>query len=125
MEVLLRVVLPVFSALGSALLSFWVTRARMEAAFAKEREAMADRRIALLEQYIKDREEAGKRYRSGEVARDFRLEVRMIHEKTIAPSIDAPPALPSREQYSAGTKPRRALPSKTEGVWRWLTRIPI
>ena len=47
MDALIWMFLPVFVAMGSALLAFYIMQARMEVAVAKEREQLAEVRAAL------------------------------------------------------------------------------
>ncbi len=47
MEPFIWILLPVFVAAGSALLSFYIMQARMEVAIAKEREVLAEARATI------------------------------------------------------------------------------
>jgi hypothetical protein len=82
MEAFLWMFLPVFVAGGSALLSYYITQARMEVALAKERETLAEARALLsshkttLEERVKATEEACKRQAMDEFMRDIRVEER-------------------------------------------------
>lgn len=82
MDGILWILLPVFVAAGSALLSFYVMEARMEVAIAKERESLAEARATInsqkitLEERIKATEEATKRRAMDEFMQDFRVEER-------------------------------------------------
>jgi len=82
MDALLWMLLPVFTAAGSALLAFFIMQARMEVAVAKEREETADARAAirsnekLLEETVKATEEETRRRAMDEFLADFRVEER-------------------------------------------------
>jgi hypothetical protein len=82
MDEILYVLLPAFVAVGSALLSFYITQARMEVALAKERETLAEARATIssqritMEERIKATEEAAKRHSLDEFMQDFRIEER-------------------------------------------------
>ena len=82
MESLLWILLPVFVATGSALLSFFIMQARMEVAIAKEREnlAIANATIGshkeILEEKVRAAEEASQRKAFDSFLQDFRVEER-------------------------------------------------
>ena len=74
--------LPVFVAGGSALLSYYITQARMEVALSRERESLAEARATInsqkitMEERVKATEEAAKRHALDEFMQDFRVEER-------------------------------------------------
>ena len=82
MDALLWILLPVFIAGGSALLSFYVMQARMEVALAKEREHLAEARAEIrtqkstLEERVKSTEQEARRKALDEFMQDFRVEER-------------------------------------------------
>jgi hypothetical protein len=82
MDAFLWLFLPVFVAGGSALLSFYITQARMEVILAKERESLAEARATInsqkvtLEERVKATEEATRRAAMDEFMQDFRVEER-------------------------------------------------
>jgi hypothetical protein len=82
MESLLWILLPVFVAAGSALLSFFIMQARMEVAIAKERENLAVAQATIgshkeiLEEKIRAAEEASKRKAFDTFLEEFRVEER-------------------------------------------------
>jgi hypothetical protein len=82
MAAMLWVLLPLFIAAGSALLSFYIMQARMEVAVAKEREALAEAHAMLrsqerlLQEKVKTAEESTKRKAFDEFLADFRVEER-------------------------------------------------
>jgi hypothetical protein len=82
MDAFLWMLLPVFVAGGSALLSFYIMQARMEVALSKERESLAEARATItsqkvtMEERIKATEEATKRHALDEFMQDFRIEER-------------------------------------------------
>lgn len=82
MDAFLWVLLPALVAGGSALLSFCIMQARMEAALAKERESLAEARAIInshkvaMEERIKATEEATRRAALDELMRDLRVEER-------------------------------------------------
>src|SRR5271154_4816522 len=82
MDEILYVLLPAFVAVGSALLSFYITQARMEVALSKERETLAEARATIssqritMEERIKATEESTKRHSLDEFMQDFRTEER-------------------------------------------------
>jgi hypothetical protein len=82
MESLIWILLPVFVAAGSALLSFFIMQARMEVAIARERENLA---VALatigshkeiVEEKVRAAEEASQRKAFDNFLQDFRVEER-------------------------------------------------
>ncbi len=81
-DALLWILLPVFIAAGSALLSFYIMQARMEVAVAKEREflveARAETRTAqnTMEERVKATEEGARRRALDDFMQDFRVEER-------------------------------------------------
>ena len=81
-DALLWILLPVFIAGGSALLSFYIMQARMEVALAKEREHLAEARAEIrtqktaLEERVKSTEQETRRKALDEFMQDFRVEER-------------------------------------------------
>ncbi|MCC6391217.1 MAG: hypothetical protein IT167_11495 [Bryobacterales bacterium] len=82
MESIIWILLPVFVAAGSALLSFYIMQARMEVAIAREREVLAaaqatiDSQEKVLVEKIKATEESARRESLNEFLGDFRVEER-------------------------------------------------
>src|SRR5690349_11770869 len=82
MEPFIWILLPVFVAAGSALLSFYIMQARMEVAIAKEREVLAEARATIdsqekiLVEKIKATEASIRRESLDEFLGDFRVEER-------------------------------------------------
>jgi hypothetical protein len=82
MDAIMWMMLPMFTAGGSALLAFYIMQARMEVALAKEREALIEARArvnqgeANVEARIKAVEEETKRKSFDEFLADFRVEER-------------------------------------------------
>jgi hypothetical protein len=82
MDAMLWILLPVFIAAGSALLSFYLMQARMEVAIAKEREVLAETRAevrtqkATMEERVKATEQEARRKALDEFMQDFRVEER-------------------------------------------------
>jgi hypothetical protein len=82
MDAFLWMFLPVFVAGGSALLSFYITQAKMEVALSRERETLAEARATItsqkitMEERIKATEEATKRRSLDEFMQEFRVEER-------------------------------------------------
>lgn len=91
MEPLIWILLPVFVAAGSALLSFYIMQARLEVAVSKERELLAQARATLdshkevLQERVKATEECTRRESLNEFLGDFRVEERhyMRENKTL------------------------------------------
>ena len=81
-DALLWILLPVFIAAGSALLSFYIMQARMEVAISKEREVLAEVRAEVrtqkntLEERVKATEQEARRRALDEFMQDFRVEER-------------------------------------------------
>jgi hypothetical protein len=81
-EALIWVLLPVFVAAGSALLSYSIMHARMEVAVAKEREQLAEAQASIqtykitLEERIRATEEETRRRALNEFMQEFRVEER-------------------------------------------------
>jgi hypothetical protein len=81
-DALLWILLPVFIAAGSALLSFYLMQARMEVAIAKEREALAEARAETrtqkntMEERVKATEQEARRRALDDFMQDFRVEER-------------------------------------------------
>jgi hypothetical protein len=81
-DALLWILLPVFIAAGSALLSFYMMQARMEVAISKEREVLAEARAEIrtqkvtLEERVKATESDARRRALDEFMQDFRVEER-------------------------------------------------
>ena len=94
LEALLWMILPVFVAGGSALLSYYVMQAKMEIALARERESLAEARATIssqkitMEERIKATEESTKRVAMDEFMQDFRVEERsyMRENRTLTAS---------------------------------------
>ena len=82
LDAFLWMFLPLIVAGGSALLSFYMTQARMEVVLAKEREALVEARGTIssqkitLEERIRSVEETTKRVALDEFMQDFRVEER-------------------------------------------------
>ena len=82
MEQLIWILLPVFVAAGSALLSFYIMQARLEVAVCKEREVLAHARATIdsqekiLQEKVKATEEMARRESLNEFLGDFRVEER-------------------------------------------------
>jgi len=82
MDAILWMFLPVFTALGSALLAFFIMQARMEVAVAQERETLAGVRAEvksnekLLEEKVRAAEEVARRKSLDDFLGDFRVEER-------------------------------------------------
>jgi hypothetical protein len=74
--------LPLFVAAGSALLSYFVMHSRMEVALSKERESLAEARATIrsqqltMEERVKATEEQVRRHALDEFMQDFRVEER-------------------------------------------------
>jgi hypothetical protein len=81
-DALVWVLLPLFIAAGSALLSFYIMSARMEVAVAKEREALAEIKASLKAhdattvERVKAAEEEARRKSLDDFMQDFRVEER-------------------------------------------------
>jgi len=81
-DALLWILLPVFIAGGSALLSFYIMQARMEVALAKEREHLAEARAEIrtqkstLEERVRSTEQETRGKALDEFMQDFRVEER-------------------------------------------------
>jgi len=82
LDAIIWVLLPVFVAAGSALLSFYIMQARMEVAVAKERESLAEANAIInsskvtLEERIKATEETARRRALDDFMQEFRVEER-------------------------------------------------
>src|SRR5579871_3375840 len=82
LDAIIWVLLPVFVAAGSALLSFYIMQARMEVAIAKERESLAEANALInsgkitLEERVKATEQAARRHALDEFMQEFRVEER-------------------------------------------------
>src|SRR5271166_2245627 len=82
LDSMIWVLLPVFVAAGSALLSFYLMQARMEVAVAKERESLAEANAVInsnkitLEERTKATEEATRRRALDDFMQEFRVEER-------------------------------------------------
>ena len=82
MEPIIWIMMPVFVAAGSALLSFYIMQARMEVAIAREREILAtakatiDSHEKILTEKIRATEEGVRREALNEFLGDFRVEER-------------------------------------------------
>jgi len=81
-DAVLWILLPVFIAAGSALLSFYIMQARMEVAISKEREILAEARAEIrtqkntMEERVKATEQEARRHALDEFMQDFRVEER-------------------------------------------------
>src|SRR5579862_7221716 len=81
-DAILWILLPVFIAAGSALLSFYIMQARMEVAISKEREVLAEARAEIrtqkntMEERVKATEQEARRRALDEFMQDFRVEER-------------------------------------------------
>jgi hypothetical protein len=81
-DALLWILLPLFIAAGSALLSYYVMQARMEVAIAKEREVLAEARAEIrtqkntMEERVKATDQESRRKALDEFMQDFRVEER-------------------------------------------------
>jgi len=88
MDAVLWMFLPVFTAVGSALLAFFVMQARIEVAVAKEREETAEARATIksnekmLEETVKATEEEARRRAMDEFLADIRVEERHYMKET-------------------------------------------
>src|ERR1700694_1431896 len=82
LDAIIWVLLPVFVAAGSALLSFYIMQARMEVAVAKERESLAEANAIInsskvtLDERIRATEEATRRRALDDFMQEFRVEER-------------------------------------------------
>lgn len=82
LDAVLWILLPVFIAAGSALLSFYIMQARMEVAISKERECLAEARAEIrtqrntMEERVKATEQEARRRAMDEFMQDFRVEER-------------------------------------------------
>ena len=82
MDALLWILLPVFIAGGSSLLSYFVMQARMEVALSKEREVLAEAKAEIrtqkstMEERVKAAEEETRRRALDDFMQDFRVEER-------------------------------------------------
>jgi len=82
LDALLWILLPVFIAAGSALLSFYIMQARMEVAVAKEREVIAEAKAEIrtqkntMEERVRATEQEARRRALDEFMQDFRVEER-------------------------------------------------
>src|ERR1700691_2075080 len=81
-DALLWILLPVFIAAGSALLSFYIMQARMEVAISKEREVIAEARAEVrtqkstMEERVRATEQEARRRALDDFMQDFRVEER-------------------------------------------------
>ena len=82
LDAMIWVLLPVFVAAGSALLSFYIMQARMDVAIAKERESLAEANALInsnkitLEERTKATEESTRRRALDDFMQEFRVEER-------------------------------------------------
>ncbi len=82
MTAMLWILLPIFVAAGSALLSFYVMQAKLEVAVARERETLAEAQAViksqekLIEEKVKSAEESTMRKAFDQFLGDFRVEER-------------------------------------------------
>ena len=88
-DALIWVLLPVFVAAGSALLSFAIMQARQEAAVARERESLAEAKASIvtykvtMEERIRATEEETRRKALNEFMQEFRVEERHYTRENI------------------------------------------
>src|ERR1051326_4794210 len=88
LDAYLWLLLPVFVAGGSALLSYCVMQAKMEVALSKERESLAEARATIsmqkvtMDERIRATEESVKRIALDEFLKDFRVEERSYVRET-------------------------------------------
>jgi hypothetical protein len=88
MDALVWMFLPVFVAVGSALLAFYIMQARMEVAVARERESLAEARAVInshkitIEEHVRATEEAARRKAMDEFMQEFRVEERSYMRET-------------------------------------------
>ena len=81
-DALLWVLLPLFIAAGSALLSYYIMQARMDVAIAREREVLAETRAEVrtqkntMEERVKATEQEARRRALDDFMQDFRVEER-------------------------------------------------
>jgi hypothetical protein len=81
-DALLWILLPLFIAAGSALLSYYIMQARMDVAIAREREALAETRAEVrtqkntMEERVKATEQEARRRALDDFMQDFRVEER-------------------------------------------------
>jgi hypothetical protein len=81
-DALLWILLPLFIAAGSALLSYYIMQARMDVAVAKEREVLAETRAEVrtqkntMEERVKATEQEARRRALDDFMQDFRVEER-------------------------------------------------
>ena len=81
-DALLWILLPLFIAAGSALLSYYIMQARMDVAIAKERETLAETRAEVrtqkntMEERVKATEQEARRRALDDFMQDFRVEER-------------------------------------------------
>lgn len=82
LDAFIWILLPVFVAAGSALLSYYIMQARMEVALAKERESLAEANALLnsnkitLEERVRATEESTRRKALDDFMQEFRVEER-------------------------------------------------
>lgn len=82
MTALVWILLPLFIAMGSALLSYYIMQARLEVAVAKERESLAEAQAIirnqekLMEEKVRAAEEIAARQAFDQLLADFRVEER-------------------------------------------------
>jgi len=82
LDAVLWILLPVFIAAGSALLSFYIMQARMEVAISRERLAIAEARAEVrtqkntMEERVRATEQEARRHALDEFMQDFRVEER-------------------------------------------------
>ncbi len=82
MDAMIWMFLPIFTAMGSALLAFYIMQAKLEVAIAKEREALIETKAALnsqeqhTEAKLKAVEESTRRKSMDDFLADFRVEER-------------------------------------------------
>ncbi len=92
-DALIWVLLPVFVAAGSALLSFSIMQARQEVAVARERESLAEVKASItgykvtMEERIRATEEETRRKALNEFMQEFRIEERHYTRENVSASV--------------------------------------
>jgi hypothetical protein len=86
-DAVLWILLPLFIAAGSSLLSFYIMQARMEVAIAKEREVLSEARAEIrtqkntMEERVKATEQEARRRALDDFMQDFRVEERHYYRE--------------------------------------------
>jgi hypothetical protein len=92
-DALLWILLPVFIAAGSALLSYFVMQSRMDVAIAREREVLAEARAETrlqkntMEERVKATEQEARRKALDDFMQDFRIEERHYFRENTSDSV--------------------------------------